>query len=79
MQLRERGLTQRAPDPRTNTGIAMVGVCAFSGSLYGLELVPLHSVLSSRPPVPLKGHNAHRWALVRGLVKPTPLPFTKDE
>src|SRR5687768_1316014 len=26
-----------------------------------------------------KGHNASRWALVQGLVKPTPLPFTKDE
>ena len=40
MQLRERGLTERAPDPRKNTETVVVGVGAFSGSLCGLELVP---------------------------------------
>jgi|RhiMetdeSRZDD1v2_1073273.scaffolds.fasta_scaffold19108_8 hypothetical protein len=32
--------TQRAPDPRKNTETMVVGVCAFSGSLCSLELVP---------------------------------------
>jgi hypothetical protein len=33
--------TQRAPDPRNSTGASVVGVGAFSGSLSGLELVPI--------------------------------------
>jgi hypothetical protein len=31
--------TQRAPDPRNSTGASVVGVCAFSGSLRGLEWI----------------------------------------
>jgi hypothetical protein len=33
--------TQRAPDPWKSTRTIVVGVGAFSGSLRGLELVPL--------------------------------------
>src|SRR5687767_5520818 len=38
-RLKQR-LTRRAPDPHTSTGVMMVGVSAFSGSLRGLKLVP---------------------------------------
>jgi hypothetical protein len=33
-------LTQSAPDPRKNTETMVVGVCAFSGSLRSLKLIP---------------------------------------
>jgi len=35
-----RRLTKREPDPRSNAGVMMVGVAAFSGGLRGLKLVP---------------------------------------
>jgi hypothetical protein len=38
--------------------IRLVGVCAFSGTFRGLELVPLKGVISPRPPA----GNANRWA-----------------
>ena len=56
--------TQRAPDPRKSTGTIVVGVCAFSGSLCGLELVPSkwRYLIPPTSGYPLKGAYASRWA-----------------
>jgi hypothetical protein len=53
-------LTQRAPDPRKNTGAMVVGVAAFSGSLRGSRLVPAKGCYLVPPTSTPKGHNASR-------------------
>ncbi|HSJ85707.1 MAG TPA: hypothetical protein VK909_00755, partial [Anaerolineales bacterium] len=50
--------TQRARDPRENAGAGVVGVCAFSGSLRGLELVPANRHYLVPPPSPHQGASA---------------------
>ena len=53
-------LTQRAPDPRENAGAGVVGVSAFSGSLYGLELIPLKCRCLVPPTKPLT-YTVRQW------------------
>jgi hypothetical protein len=46
----------------------VVGVCAFSGSLRGLKLVPAKGVASSHPPA----GNADRWAVPTSICEYLP-------
>ena len=61
--------TQRAPDPRTSTGVVMVGVCTFSGTLCGLELVPSKWRYLISPTSTPEGHNASRWGAPSNLIE----------
>ncbi len=57
--------------PTKSVGAVVVGVCAFSGTLCGLKLVPLKWRCLVPPTSTPKGHNAHRWAAdsIEHLVK----------
>jgi hypothetical protein len=47
---------------RFHANTRLVGLAAFSGSLFGLELVPIKWRYLVPPTSTPKGHNANRWA-----------------
>ena len=51
---------RRASDPRKSTGTIVVDLCAFSGSLCDLELVPAKWRCHVPPTSTPSGHNANR-------------------